>query len=86
MLVFLAVCVVAFGVLGLGFYAVRKMKPDAFRLRTTLWRVFSFSVEIESSSAVRRLVDVPGHVQGLASGGNGAAGSELAESRPPPRE
>ena len=42
--------IVALAVLGLGFYAVRKMRPGSFRLRTSLLRIFSFSIEIESSS------------------------------------
>ena len=46
-------------VLALGFYAVLKMKPDAFRLKTTLWRIFTFSMEIESSHPAGKLVDGP---------------------------
>jgi hypothetical protein len=41
---------VALAVLGLGFYAVHRMKPGSFRLRTSLLRVFSFSIEIEPPS------------------------------------
>ena len=50
MLVFLASCVVVLAVLGLGLYAVRAMRPGSFRLRTTLLRVFSLSLEIEAPS------------------------------------
>jgi hypothetical protein len=47
-------CVVLLAVIGLGFYAVRKMGPGSFRLRTGLLRMFSFSMEIESSGAARK--------------------------------
>jgi hypothetical protein len=40
---------VLLAVLGLGFYAVHRMKPSSFRLRTSVLRLFSFSMEIESS-------------------------------------
>jgi hypothetical protein len=46
-------CVVILALIGLGFYAVRKMGPGSFRVRTGLLRMFSFSIEIESSSADR---------------------------------
>jgi hypothetical protein len=51
MLAVLGGCVVILAVIGLGFYAVRKMRPGSFRVRTTLLRMFSFSMEIESSGA-----------------------------------
>jgi hypothetical protein len=35
-------------VLGLGFYTVHKMTPGSFRVQTSVWRIFSFRVEIES--------------------------------------
>jgi hypothetical protein len=53
MLAIIGGCVVILAVIGLGFYAVRKMGPGSFRVRTGLLRMFSFSMEIESSSAVR---------------------------------
>jgi hypothetical protein len=37
-------------VLGLGFYTVHKMTPGSFRVQTSVWRVFSFHVEIESKA------------------------------------
>jgi hypothetical protein len=41
---------VALAVLGLGFYAVRRVPPGSFRLRTGLLRgMFEFMMEIESS-------------------------------------
>jgi len=43
--------VVILAVIGLGFYAVWKMRPGSFRVRTTLLRMFSFTMEIESSGA-----------------------------------
>jgi hypothetical protein len=46
-------CVVILALIGLGFYAVGKMGPDSFRVRTTLLRIFSFSMEIGSSGKVR---------------------------------
>jgi hypothetical protein len=51
MLAVLGGCVVILAVIGLGFYAVRKMGPGSFRVRTGLLRMFSFSMEIESSGA-----------------------------------
>jgi hypothetical protein len=48
MLAILAGCVVILPVTGLGFYVVRKMRPGSFRVRTSLLRMFSFSVEIEN--------------------------------------
>jgi hypothetical protein len=74
MLVVIGGCVVILAVIGLGFYAV-KMRPGSLRVRTTLLRMFSFSMEIESSGAVGKSpgtaeldhgltdveVNVPGH-------------------------
>ena len=53
---------VALAVLGLGFYVVRVMKPGSFRLRTSLLRVFSFSMEMESSGATNRPSDEAKHL------------------------
>jgi hypothetical protein len=47
-------CVMVLAVLGLGFYAVRKMRPGRFRLHTSLLRLFSFSLEIESSDGAEK--------------------------------
>lgn len=44
----LPISFVLLAVLGLGFYAVHRMKPSSFRLRTSVLRLFSFSMEIES--------------------------------------
>jgi hypothetical protein len=44
-------CVVILAVIALGFYAVGKMRPGSFRVRTSLLRMFSFSMEIESPGA-----------------------------------
>ena len=52
MLAVLCGCVVILAVIGLGFYAVGKMRPGSFRVRTSLTRMFSFSMEIESPGAV----------------------------------
>jgi hypothetical protein len=41
-------CAVVFALIGLGFYAVWKMKPDSLRVRTNLMRIISFSIEIGS--------------------------------------
>lgn len=65
----LAGCVVVLAVLALGFYAVRRMRPGSFRLRTSLLRVFSFSMEIESLGATGK----PADEAGLGSGAEGAA-------------
>ena len=51
MLAVLCGCVVILAVIGLGFYAVGKMRPGSFRVRTSLTRMFSFSMEIESPRA-----------------------------------
>jgi hypothetical protein len=50
----LAAWFVVLAVLGLGFYAVHKMRPGSFRLRTSVLRVFSFSMEIESPGVTRK--------------------------------
>lgn len=52
MLAVLGGCVAILLVIGLGFYAVRRIGPDSLRslhVRTTMLRMFSFSIEIESS-------------------------------------
>jgi hypothetical protein len=41
--------VVILAVIGLGFYVVGRMRPGSFRVRTSLLRMFSFSMEIESA-------------------------------------
>ena len=48
----LAAWFVVLAVLGLGFYAVHKMRPGSFRLRTSVLRLFSFSIEIDESSGM----------------------------------
>jgi hypothetical protein len=83
MLAVLGGCVVILAVVGLGFYAVRKMGPGSFRVRTGLLRMFSFSMEIESSGAVRKSATSSELEDGLAdkviphaaspSGGNSAS-------------
>jgi len=35
--------------IGLGFYTVHKMNPGSFRVQTSVWRLFSFDVEIRST-------------------------------------
>ena len=50
--IFFIVCVLILPALGLGFCTVRKMKPSSFRVQTSVWRVFSFRVEIESEKPV----------------------------------
>ena len=66
MLAVLGGCVVILAVIGLGFYAVRKMGPGSFRVRTGLLRMFSFSMEIESSVAAGKLPASEELEQGLA--------------------
>ena len=46
-------CVVILAVIALGFYAMRKMRPGSFRVRATLLRLFTFSMEIESPRSSR---------------------------------
>jgi hypothetical protein len=66
MLAVLGSCVVILAVIGLGFYAVQKMRPGSFRMRTTLMRMFSFSMEIESSGSTREPSDGTGRDFGAA--------------------
>ncbi len=58
--VFIAACLIALVALGLGFYTVRKMNPGSFRLDTSVWRVISFRIEIQSGSAHEELLAEPG--------------------------
>lgn len=69
MLAVLGGCLVILAVIGLGFYAVRKMRPGSFRLRTTLLRMFSFSLEVESAESDRNAL-------GDAGQGTGAVATE----------
>ena len=59
-------CVVILAVIGLGFYAMTKMRPSSFRVRTGLLRMFSFSMEIESSGAAGKSPGSAELEQGLA--------------------
>ena len=52
----LPVSVVILAVLGLGYYTVHKMRPDSFRIQTSVWRLFSFRVEIESTGMTHEAV------------------------------
>jgi hypothetical protein len=49
-----SICAVFSAALGLGYYAVNKMNPGAFRVRTCMWRVFSFDIEISSASTIEK--------------------------------
>jgi hypothetical protein len=51
MLIYPTIGAAFLALLGLGFYTVRKMNPGWFRVRTPVWRVFSF--DQETSSAVK---------------------------------
>jgi hypothetical protein len=75
----LAACSVVLAVLGLGFYAVRKMRPGSFRLRTTLLHMFSFSMEIESSDAVGKMADGTKQGDGMAEAEGEASGLALPQ-------
>jgi len=50
-------CGILLALVGLGFYAVRRMNPDSFCVRTNLLRLFSFSMEIGSSNGATRTSD-----------------------------
>jgi hypothetical protein len=50
-------CAILLALVGLGFYAVWKMNPDSFCVRTNLLRLFSFTLEIGSSSGAARTTD-----------------------------
>jgi hypothetical protein len=54
-------CVAILAVLGLGFYAVRKMRPGSLRLQTSVWRVFSFTMVIESDRTTEKPADSSPH-------------------------
>jgi hypothetical protein len=49
MSIFWITCVIILPVLGLGYFTVHKMRPGSFRVQTSVWRVFSFRLEIEST-------------------------------------
>jgi hypothetical protein len=73
-------CVVILAVIGLGFYAVGKMRPGSFRVRTTLLRMFSFTMEIESSGAVGKMPRRAELDRGLADAEVEAPGEEVLEA------
>jgi len=56
MSIFPTICVVILAILGLGYYTVHKMTPGSFRVQTSVWRLFSLHVEIESSGMAREPV------------------------------
>jgi hypothetical protein len=58
-------CAVILALIGLGFYAVWKMKPDSFRVRTSLLRMFTFSIEIGSSRTAVKSSGSAEHSHGL---------------------
>lgn len=62
-------CIVILAVIGLGFYAVWKMRPGSFRVRTTLLRIFSFSMEIVSSGTAGKSPGSEEWDRGLADAG-----------------
>jgi hypothetical protein len=72
--------VVILAVIGLGFYAVWKMRPDSLRVRTTLLRMFSFTMEIESSGAVEKSLGGSESDRGLADAGGKALSPRASES------
>lgn len=53
MLAVLVIWSIAAATLGLAFYVAHKMRPNSFKLRARVLRVFSFSLEIDSSDSVR---------------------------------
>lgn len=60
MLAVLGGCVVVLAVVGLGFYAVWRIRSDSLRslrVRTTMLRMFSFSMEIESFDTMKNSQD-----------------------------
>lgn len=54
MLAVLGGCVMVLAMIGLGFYTVGRMRPGSFRVRTSLLRMFSFSMEIESAGTAEK--------------------------------
>jgi len=69
---------IAVAVLGLAFYVAHRMNPSSFRLRTSVARVFSFSLEIDSRGAPQEPACGEGHHSGL----EGAPGIDAAVSPP----
>lgn len=80
MVAVLAGCLVALAVLGLGFYVVHRMPPGSFRVRTSLLRVFSFSIEIESSGAAGKSSGGVEQGRGLTDSGGEASGLAVPEA------
>jgi hypothetical protein len=39
-------CIVLLAIIGLGFYALHKIKPGWFRIQAGVWRLITFSIEI----------------------------------------
>jgi len=56
MFVSLITCVIVLPALGLGYYAVYKMKPGSLLVRTSLGRILSLQVEIKSANTKPELV------------------------------
>jgi hypothetical protein len=52
----LSVWSIAIAVLGLALYVARRMRPSSFRLQARVWRMFSFSLEIDSSGTGQKAV------------------------------
>jgi hypothetical protein len=51
MLIYLTFFVIILLTLRLGFYTLRKMSPSSFKLDTSVWRLFSLRMEIQSGPA-----------------------------------
>jgi len=52
--VVLTASAVILAALGLGFYTIHRMNPGSFRVQTSVWRIFSFHVEIESTGSTEK--------------------------------
>lgn len=82
MLIVLGGCLVILAVIGLGFYAVRKMQPGSFRVRTTLLRMFSFSLEVESAESDRNALGDARQGTGAAAVGDEASTLPTPDTQP----
>jgi hypothetical protein len=60
---------VILALLGLGFYAIRKMRLGSFRLQAKLLHVVEFTMAIEPPDIPKKQIDGVGQGPGLASAG-----------------
>lgn len=52
--ILIAVCVIVVALLGLGFHALNKIKPEWLRIHTSVLRVITFTMEIGRPGTTRK--------------------------------